>query len=179
MKIRSAAILASVAASLLAWAPLGHAAKVTPTQFRMELNETLGSAKNATAYNKAGRYFQKALGDKRNKKFANKYAQILAQAMRGGRVKITLLGRATDTFTKALLAGYFKAKAFDLYDAKYNSAFRVLAKALPLSQKTLATSQALYESIKTYAARKGIGRDQVFTYYQTVDVTNRLPEPVS
>jgi hypothetical protein len=179
MKIRPSALLASVAVSLLAWAPLARAAKVTPTQFRMELNDTLGSRKNAAAYNKGARYFQKVLGDKRNKKFANKYAKLLTQAMRGGRVKIALLGRATNTFTKALLAGYFKAKAFDLYDSKYNSAFRVLVKALPLSQKTVVTSQALYNSIKIYAARKGVGQDQVFAYYQSVDVQNSLPEPVS
>jgi hypothetical protein len=179
MKSRPIASLAAVAFAVFALVPLGHAAKVTPTQFRMELGDVLGNRKNAAAYNKAGRYFQKVLGDKRNKKFAQKYAKLLTKAMRGGRVKIALLGKATNTFTKALLAGYFKKKAFNLYDRTYNKAFTVLVKALPLSKKTVATSQALYNSIKTFAARKGVSQDQVFAYYTSIDSQNRLPEPVS
>jgi hypothetical protein len=167
------------AALCLVAAPAGMAAKVTPSEFKAQLNAALGNKKGSAAYNKGAKFFQKTLRDKRNKKYASKYANFLTKAMRGGRVKIALLGRATNTFTKGLLAGYFSGKSFDLYDKEYNKAFTKLVKPLPLSQKTVATSQALYNTIKTYSARKGVGQDEVFAYYMTVDTKNRLPEPVS
>jgi hypothetical protein len=170
--------LAAGAISLSGVSP-AFAKKYSPLEFREALKITIGSSKGASAYNKAARFFQKAIGDRKNKKYARQYAQAVVKAMRGGTVSTSLLGRATNTLTKGLIAGYFKGVPYDLNDAGFNKAFKILLRGIPLSQKTAATSQMIYNTLKTYSARKGVSQDDVFAYYQTVDVANRLPQPVS
>jgi hypothetical protein len=56
-----------------------------------------------------------------------------------------------------------------------------LLKGLPPGARTPLVSQKLYDTIKTFAVKKGDTQDQVYSYYiSTVsDKTNIPPPPIS
>jgi hypothetical protein len=174
----SLAILVTMA-SLLAPVRPALAVKYTPVEYAHALDAALGNRKGAAAYNKAARFLQKALGDKKNKKNAKKFTAATVKALKGGTVKISLMGRATNTLTKALAAGYFRGIPMNLDDVKFTQAFSTLLHGVPLSQRTIATSQSIYNSLKTYGLRRGVPQDVVFAYYEPIGLANRLPPPVS
>ena len=155
-----------------------YAAKLTPSQFKTGLKQKVGTKKGPKAYNACAKYFQKALKDKKNKKYADKYAKLCVKALKSTKVvKIALQGRAVNTLVKALLGGYFRGKKFNLADSRYNKALRVILRYPKLSQKTAINSQAIYNTIKTYATRKGVPQNTIWTYYMGVALNNRYPDP--
>jgi hypothetical protein len=155
------------------------AKKYTPASFRAELTLTMANKKGPAAYNKAATFLQRALADRRNKKYARTFALFTQNSLKGSVVRIPLRGVAANTLTKGLIAGYFAGRPFDLYDPSFNQALKIFLRSLPLSQKTQPVSQRIYNTLKTYSARRGVSQLDVFVYYQTIDVSNRLPQPVS
>jgi hypothetical protein len=166
-------------AFLAVFSTSAFAKKYTPASFRSELALAMANKKGPSAYNKAATFLQRALADRRNKKYARTFAQFTQNSLRGSIIRIPLRGVAANTLTKGLIAGYFAGRPFDLYDPFFNQALRVFLRSLPLSQKTQPVSQRIYNTLKTYSARRGVGQLDVFVYYQTIDVSNRLPQPVS
>jgi len=166
-------------AFLAVFATPAFAKKYTPATFRAELTLAMANKKGPAAYNKAATFLQRALVDRRNKRYARTFAQFAQNALKGSVVRIPLRGVAANTLAKGLVAGYFAGKPFDLYDPAFNQALKVFLRSIPLSQKTQPISQMIYNSLKTYSARRGVSQNDVFAYYQTIDVVNRLPQPVS
>jgi len=168
----------AVAIALIAVAPLSKAVVYSPSQFNTELKAKIGSKKGPSAYNAAANFYAKALKDKKNKKNAAKYANSIVKILKKKSVvKIALQGKSMNTQIKALLKGYFKGLKFNLDDKIYNKALDTFIKKLPTSQKTAVNSQAIYNSIKTYATKKGTPQDTVYQYYLGVASQFLLPEP--
>lgn len=172
-------LLIPAIAFLAVFSTSAFAKKYTPATFRSDLALAMAHKQGPSAYNKASTFLQRALADRRNKKYARTFAQFTQNALRGNVVKIPLRGVAANTLVKGLIAGYFAGRPFDLYDPSFNQALRIFLRTLPLSQKTQPVSQRIYNTLKTYSARRGVSQLDVFVYYQTIDVSNRLPQPVS
>ena len=171
-------VLPLAVVALIATSPLSHAAKMSPSQFNAGLKAKVGTKKNAAAYNACAKFFQKALGDKKNKKFADKYAKSCVKILKKtSTVKIQLQGKAANTMVKALLGGYFKGFKFNINDSRYNKALNIIMKFPKLSQKTAVNSQAIYNTIKTYFSRKGVSQSETYSYYLGIAAANRYPDP--
>jgi hypothetical protein len=158
-------------------APSAEARKYTPAEFQRAIIAAVGPRKGAPAYNKAATFLQAALRDPRNKPFATQFARSATIAIKGSIVPIPQRGRAVNTLVKGLIAGYFQGRAFNLRDPLFNRALGMILRTLPLSQKTATVSQLIYNTLKTYSARRGISRDDVYAYYQSIHLRYRLPDP--
>ncbi|MGH8047850.1 MAG: hypothetical protein ACREKL_11440 [Chthoniobacterales bacterium] len=168
-----------VAIALIATAPLSQATVYSPSQFTTVLKQKVGTKTKTAAANAAANFYAKALGDKKNKKNASKYAGSIVKVVLKNK-KVTppsIAGVSVNTQVKGLLKGYFKGLKFSLTDKTYNNALNTLLKALPFSAKTAATSQAIYNSIKTVATKNGVSQEQVFQYYTGVAEKFTIPEP--
>jgi len=178
MNSKILSLLSTVAIALVASAPLSQAVVYSPSQFNTALKAAVGTKKGAAAYNAAAKFYQKALGDKKNAKNAAKYATSITKVLTTKVVPIPLQGKSTNTLVRALLNGYFKSvKPFDLTNATYNKALNVFLKKLNPSQKTAAVSQSIYDTIKTYAIKKGATAAQVYSYYTGVSGAANIPPP--
>jgi len=173
---------AAIAFLAVASSPLALAAAVSPSQFNTELKSKVGTKKGLSAANAAAKYFGATLKDKLNKKNADKYAKsVITVLKKSVPLSSAFAGSSVNACVKQLLTGYFKGLKFSLTDKTYNKALTALLKGLPPTAKTDVTSQALYNTIKSFAEKKGSTQDQVYTYYiSTVsDKTNIPPPPVS
>jgi len=174
---------AAIAFMAVASSPLGHAAAVSPSDFKSTLIAKVGTKKGTSASNAAAKYFGSVLKDKLNKKNADKYAKsvitVLKKAVPLSSSK--LAGNSVNACLKQLLTGYFKGLKFSLTDKTYNKAQTALLKGLPPGARTPLVSQALYNTIKTFAEKKNVSQDQVYSYYiaNVSDKTNIPPPPVS
>ncbi len=178
MNSRILSVFSAVALALVATAPLSHAVVYTPSQFNIALKAAVGTKKGAKAFNAAANFYKKALGDKKNKKNADKYAKSIVKIIKSTKVvPIALQGTSVNTQVKALLAGYFKGTKFNINDSVYNKALKTFLGSLQGSQRTAATSQLIYTSIKTYATGKGVSQNAVYAYYTGVSQSFQLPPP--
>jgi len=173
---------AAIAFLAVASSPLALAAAVSPSQFTTTLKAKVGTKKGLSAANAAAVYFGSVLKDKLNKKNAQKYATSVIKVLKPAvPLSSKFAGSSVNACLKQLLTGYFKGLKFSLQDAIYNKALTALLKGLPPTAKTDITSQSLYNTIKTFALKKGSTQDQVYSYYiSTVsNKTNIPPPPVS
>jgi hypothetical protein len=174
---------AAIAFLAVASSPLALAAAVSPSQFTTELKAKVGTKKGTSAANAAAKYFGSVLKDKLNKKNAATYAKSVITVLKKA-VPLSnsaLAGNGVNACLKQLLTGYFKGLKFSLTDKTYNKAQTALLKGLPPGARTPLVSQALYNTIKTFALKKGSTQEQVYSYYiSTVsDKTNIPPPPES
>lgn len=173
---------AAVAFMAVASSPLALAAAVTPSQFTTELKAKVGTKKGSSAANAAAKYYGSVLKDKLNKKNAATYAKsVISVLKKAVPLSSKLAGSSVNACLKQLLTGYFKGLKFSLTDKTYNKALTALLKGLPPTARTDITSQALYNTIKSFAEKKGSTQDQIYAYYVSTvsDKTNIPPPPVS
>jgi hypothetical protein len=105
------------------------------------------------------------------------FARSATIAIKGNIVPTAQRGRAVNALVKGLTVGYFQGRALNLRDSLFNRALRMILRTLPASQKTATVSQLIYNTLKSYAGRRGISRDEVYSYYQTITQTYHLPDP--
>lgn len=174
---------AAIALLAVASSPLALAAAVSPSQFNTTLKAKVGTKKGTSAANIAAKYFGSVLKDKLNKKNADKYAKSVITVLKKA-VPLSnsaLAGNGVNSCLKQLLTGYFKGLKFSLTDKTYNKAQAALLKGLPPGARTDLVSQALYNTIKSFAEKKGSTQGQIYSYYvsNVSDKTNIPPPPVS
>jgi hypothetical protein len=168
---------AAIAFMAVASSPLALAAKVSPSQFNAELKSKVGTKKGLSAANAAAKYFGATLKDKLNKKSADKYAKSVIKVLKKSvPLSSKFASSSVNACLKQLLTGYFKGLKFNLADKTYGKAQDALLKGLPPTARTEITSQTLYNTIKTFAVKKGSTQDQVYTYY-TSSVSDKFNIP--
>jgi len=172
---------AALAILAIASSPVAFAAKVTPSEFDAQMKEKVGNKKGLAAANAAAGLLGKTLKDKLNKKYAEKYSKSLVKAIKKVSLKDAGAGKSINAALKQLLTGYFKSLKFNLNDKTYVKAQAAILKGLPPSARTALNSQTFYNSIKTFALKKGNTQDQVYAFYTAtvLDKTNIPPPPVS
>jgi hypothetical protein len=170
-------IIPSVIVALsLALASTSLAKVYTPAQFKAALKLKIGNRQGATAFNAAAALYRTALTDTKNKKYAVVYTSAVVSALNKP-VKPPLRGKSVNALTKALLFGYFAHRSFNLNDGLYNRSFDRLLSSLPASQKTGAVSQAIYNTLKSFALKKGSTQLQVYQYYLTKSDRYHIQDP--
>lgn len=177
MKTKFISAFAAIAVALAITSPLSFAKVYSPSQFNTELKKKIGTKTGASAASAAANFYKQALGDKKNKKNAEKYAKSIVKALKKPVVP-ALQGNATNTLVKALLDGYFKGVKFNLNDAVYNKAIVALLKGMPASEKVKPTvSQAIYYTVKSFSLKKGATVDQAYNFMKSVDSKSGVVAP--
>lgn len=168
----------SVAVLSLAIATPASFAKVySPSQFKAELTKKVGKKKGTAAINAAANFYKSALGDKKNKKNASKYASSINSVLKKP-VAVSLKGKALTTLNSALLVGYYKGLAKNFADKTYQSAFTTLGKGLTASNRSGATGQGLSDSL-ALAISNFFKTAATFSDISNLIVKAKLPPPVS
>ncbi len=165
MNIKFFSVVSAVALALIAAAPLSQAKVYSPSQFNAELKKKVGTKKETAAVKAAASLLTSALTDKKNSKNAAKYAASVVSLLKKSVKKDQ--GKQANTLVSALLKGYFKPVKFNLNDKVYNQALLKLLTFPPTSQKTTATSQTIYNTIKKFALTKKSTQAEVYTYWNT------------
>lgn len=171
----------SVAVLSLAIATPASFAKVySPSQFKTELAKKVGKKKGAAAINAASNFYKSALGDKKNKKNADKYASSINSILKKP-VAVNLKGKSLTTLTSALLVGYFKGLKANPSDKTFNKALVTLSKQLTAANRSgstgVATSNGLYSTIKNFFVGKGFSQSDIYDFYLSIDSSLKLPPP--
>jgi len=162
--------LLALAVALFAAAspPSVRAASLAPRVFHARLVAQIGPHKSLAAATIAARSLGNALRAPENKGKADKYVlSVVRELIRT--VPPPRMPKATALVIQHLLSHFFtNGRAFNLEDRTFDKALANALKALPPSGRTYATTNLLFQVIKSYALKRGSTPEQADAYLSTL-----------